>query len=89
MKTTFDLLSSLLQRFDRFLARAADVDPEKVRTQKRYRVYTFFLHYINNFLFWLQGLDANETRRRIHWQRDAGIPFDPRNFRSTKSPLRK
>jgi len=89
MKTFFDFLSSLLQRFDRFLARAAEVDPEIVRTQKRYRVYTFFLHYINNFLFWLQGQDANEMRRRLRWQRNAGIPFDPRNFRSNKTPLRR
>ena len=87
MKTTFDLLSSLLQRFDRFLSKAADVDPEKVRTQKRYLVITFYLHYINNFLCWLQGVDANELRRRIHWQKDTGIPFDPKNFSSNKSPL--
>ena len=89
MKTTFDLLSSQLQRFDRFLSKAADVDPEKVRTQKRYLVITFFLHYINNFIFYLMGVDANEVRRRLHWQRDAGIPFDPRNFSSKKSPLRR
>jgi len=89
MNRLFDFTSCLLQRFDRFLAKAADIDPEKVRTQKRYRVITFFLHYINNFLFWLQGVDANEVRRRIHWQRDAGIPFDPKNFSIKKSPLRR
>ena len=89
MNRLFDFTSSLLQRFDRFLAKAADIDPEIVRTQKRYRVITFFLYYINNFLFWLQGEDANETRRRIRWQRDAGIPFDPKNFRSSKSLLRR
>jgi hypothetical protein len=89
MKTNFDLISSLLQRFDRFLSKAADVDPEKVRTQKRYRIITFFLHYINNFLCWLLGVDAQELRRRIRWQRQAGIPFDPKNFSSKKSPLRR
>ena len=89
MDIIFDLISSLLQRFDRFLCKAAAVDPEKVRTQKRYLVITFFLHYINNFNFYLMGVDANEFRRRLHWQRDAGIPFDPKNFSSRKSPLRR
>jgi len=89
MKTNLDLTSSLYQRIDRFLCKAAAVDPEKVRTQKRYLLITFFLHYINNFLFWLQGEDPEELRRRIRWQSQAGIPFDPKNFPSNKSPLRR
>ena len=51
MNKLFDFTSCLLQRFDRFLAKAADIDPEKVRTQKRYRVYTFFLHYATTSFF--------------------------------------
>jgi hypothetical protein len=89
MDKIFDLTTSLYQRFDRFLCKASEVDPEKVRTQKRYRIITFFLHYINNFLFYLMGVDANEFRRRLHWLRDAGIPFDPKDFPLRKLPLRK
>ena len=86
----FDFTTSLFQRIDRFLAKAGAVDPEVIRTHpKKYLMYTYLLHYTNNFLFWLLRQDANETRRRIRWQRLAGIPFDPKNFRSTKTPLRR
>jgi hypothetical protein len=86
----FDFTISLLQRFDRFLAKAAAVDPEIVRTHpKRYLTYAYLLYYINNILFWLLRQDVKETRRRIRWQRAAGIPFDPKNFRSNKTPLRR
>ena len=85
----FDLISSLLKAFDRFLVKLSDVDPVKVRIQKRYKILTFLLHYINNFTFWLLGWDAKEFRRRLRWRNQAGIPFDPKDFPLSKMPFRK
>jgi hypothetical protein len=89
MNSKFDIISSLLKSFDRFLVKLSDVDPEKVRTQKRYLILTFLFYYFNNFTFWLLGIDAGEVRRRMRWQSRAGIPFDPENFPLSKMPFRK
>jgi hypothetical protein len=89
MNIIFDIISSLLKSFDRFLVKLSDVDPEKVRTQKRYEVLTFFLYYLNNFTFWLLGWNASEFRRRLRWRSHAAIPFDPNDFPLSKMPFRK
>jgi hypothetical protein len=44
MNSKFDIISSLLKSFDRFLVKLSDVDPEKVRTQKRYLILTFLFY---------------------------------------------
>ena len=89
MNEKFDIISSLLQSFDRFLVKLSDVDPEKVRTQKRYLVLTYLLYYLNNFTFWLLRIDGSEVRRRLRWQTHAGIPFDPHDYPLSKMPFRK
>jgi len=89
MKNGPDFIALLLMRLDGFLCKMEKVDPEKLQTQMRYRIFIFLLPYINNFLYGLRGIDVNEVRRRIRWQRKAGIPFDPKNFSTSKLPFRK
>jgi hypothetical protein len=54
---------------------------------------------ISMFVLWLrigkimpgsqEGKDVTELRPRIRWQDQVGIPFDPKNFSTYKSPLRR
>ena len=85
----FDFAIPLLKRFDRFLARAAAVDPEKCAPISAIGyIPSFYITSTTSFVGCLV-LMPTRLRRRIHWQQRCRHSLRSQKFFIQKISLRR